>query len=42
MQICASSDTNALKHYFETSTGSELNEAFMTIARNIEALALTQ
>lgn len=42
MQNCASSDTNALKHYFETSTGSELNEAFMTIARNIEALALTQ
>lgn len=42
MKNCASKDTGVLKHYFETSSGDELNDAFMTIARNIEALALTQ
>lgn len=42
MKNCASPDTGTLKHYYETSSGTELNDAFMTIARNIEALALTQ
>lgn len=41
MKKCASPDTGAFKRYYETSTGAELNEAFLTIARNIEALVLT-
>lgn len=41
LKKCASPDTGALKRYYETSTGEELNHAFMTIARNIEALVLT-
>ena len=39
---CASPDTSSKKHYFEASTGEALNEAFKTIARNIEQLALTK
>ena len=42
MKNCASPDSGTLQHYYETSSGAELNEAFMTIARNIEALVLTQ
>ncbi len=42
LKKCASPDTGSLKRYYETSTGEELNDAFMTIARNIEALVLTQ
>ncbi|MEO4001112.1 TadE/TadG family type IV pilus assembly protein [Mesorhizobium sp. CAU 1732] len=42
MKNCASADTGSLKHYYETSSGEELNDAFMTIARNVERLALTQ
>ncbi|MEQ1943647.1 TadE/TadG family type IV pilus assembly protein [Mesorhizobium sp. VNQ89] len=41
MKKCASPDTGAFKRYYETSSGDELNEAFLTIARNIEALVLT-
>lgn len=41
MKKCASPDTGSLKRYYETSSGAELNDAFMTIARNIEALVLT-
>ncbi|MEP9387473.1 TadE/TadG family type IV pilus assembly protein [Mesorhizobium sp. KR9-304] len=41
LKNCASPDTGSLKRYYETSTGDELNDAFMTIARNIEALVLT-
>ena len=29
-------------HYFEASTGDELDAAFLEIARNIERLALTK
>lgn len=39
---CASADMPSKKHYFEASTGEALNEAFETIARNIEQLALTK
>ncbi|MEW9834272.1 hypothetical protein [Mesorhizobium marinum] len=42
LKNCASPDTGSLKRYYETSSGEELNEAFLTIARNIEALVLTQ
>jgi hypothetical protein len=41
LKNCASPDTGSLKRYYETSTGDELNQAFLTIARNIEALVLT-
>ncbi|MBX3583883.1 MAG: hypothetical protein KF810_18505 [Rhizobiaceae bacterium] len=41
MKKCASPDTGAFKRYYETSSAEELNDAFMTIARNIEALVLT-
>ncbi|SFT40911.1 TadE/TadG family type IV pilus assembly protein [Mesorhizobium sp. YR577] len=42
MKDCASPDTNSVKHYYETSTGAQLNSAFQEIAGNIEALALTK
>lgn len=42
MKNCASEDTASVQHYFETSTGAELNTAFQTIARNIERLAITR
>lgn len=42
MQNCASPDTGGIKHFFDASTGSELDNAFRTIAANIERLALTR
>jgi len=42
MGNCASPDRGSVKHYFEVSTGTELDEAYQTIARNIERLALTR
>ncbi|MCX7305720.1 MAG: pilus assembly protein [Hyphomicrobiales bacterium] len=42
MQKCASADTSSIKHYYETSSGTELNQAFQAIARNIERLAITK
>jgi len=42
MRNCASPDGGSVQHYFETSTGAELDAAFQTIARNIERLALTK
>ncbi len=42
MQKCASPDTPATKHYYQTSSGAELNSAFQAIARNIERLAITK
>ena len=42
MSNCASPDTGSIQHYFETSSGAELDAAFQTIARNIESLALTR
>lgn len=42
MSACASPDTGSVRHFFDTSTGNELNAAFMEIARNIERLALTR
>ena len=42
MRNCASPDSGASKHYFEASTGEELDRAYQTIARNIERLALTR
>ncbi|WP_054310296.1 TadE/TadG family type IV pilus assembly protein [Mesorhizobium sp. 1M-11] len=42
MKDCASPDSGKTKHYYETSTGPELEKAFEEIARNIEGLALTK
>lgn len=40
MKNCASPDKGATKHYFETSSGAELDAAFQSIAANIERLAI--
>ncbi|PHP68460.1 hypothetical protein CSC94_00150 [Zhengella mangrovi] len=40
MQTCAS--TGGGKHYFETSSGSELDQAFQDIAKAIERLTVTR
>ncbi|WP_394887933.1 pilus assembly protein TadG-related protein [Mesorhizobium sp. AaZ16] len=42
MKDCATPDTGSVKHYYQTSTGAELDKAFQEIARNIEGLALTK
>lgn len=42
LKNCASPDTPGVKHYFEASTGAELDEAFQEIIRNVESVALTQ
>jgi Flp pilus assembly protein TadG len=42
MKNCASTDSGPVKHYFEASTGAELSEAFLEIARNVERLAVTK
>ncbi|GAA4123267.1 pilus assembly protein [Aminobacter aganoensis] len=42
LKNCATPDSGTLKRYFEVSTGKELDEAFQTIARNIEQLSLTK
>jgi len=42
MRDCASPDEGSVKHYFEVSTGAELDDAYQTIASNIERLALTR
>lgn len=39
---CASPDRAGVRHYWDTATGAELKEAFMSIAANIERLALTR
>jgi Flp pilus assembly protein TadG len=42
MKDCASNDTGSVRHYYEVSTGDELNRVYQTIARNIERLTLTR
>lgn len=42
LKNCASPDTSAMKHYFEASTGEELDAAFKEIISNTERLALTR
>lgn len=41
LKNCATEDTSSVKHYHEASTGEDLNDAFQSIIRNIERLALT-
>ena len=40
LKNCATADTNSVKHYFEVSTGEELNAAFQEIISNSEKIAL--
>ncbi|UVK42375.1 pilus assembly protein [Mesorhizobium sp. AR07] len=42
LKDCASTDSGSIKHFYQAATGAELNNAFQTIARNIETLALTK
>ena len=42
LKNCSSKDTSAIKHYYDTSSGAELDRAFQDIARNIERLAITK
>lgn len=42
LRNCATKDTSAVKHYHEASTGTDLDNAFKDIIRNIERLVLTQ
>ncbi len=42
LKTCSSPDTSATKHYFEASTGPELEDAFNEIIANIEGLVLTK
>jgi Flp pilus assembly protein TadG len=39
---CASPNAKSVNHYYETSSGAELNAAFLDIARKIESLAITE
>ncbi len=41
LQNCASRDSGAVRHYFEASTGPELDAAFQEIIRNTERLYLS-
>lgn len=42
LKNCSSPDTSSMKHYYEASTGAELDAAFKEIIRNTERLALTK
>jgi len=42
LKNCASPDVSAVRHYFEASTGEELDAAFREIISNTERLALTR
>lgn len=42
LRNCATKDTSVIKHFFDVSTGPELDAAFREIIANTERLALTQ
>lgn len=42
MKDCASPATSGVTFFYDTSSGSELDQAFKAIVRNIESLALTK
>ncbi|MBN9071887.1 MAG: pilus assembly protein [Rhizobiales bacterium] len=42
LKACATPDTGSKKHYFEASTGEELDAAFQSIIANNERIALTK
>ena len=42
LKNCSSPDTSSIKHFFEASTGEELDAAFRAIIANTERLAITR
>jgi hypothetical protein len=42
LKNCSTTDTSSMKHYFEASTGEELDAAFKEIIANTERLAITR
>lgn len=42
LKNCASTDTSSMKHFYDVSTGPELDAAFKEIVANTERLALTK
>jgi Flp pilus assembly protein TadG len=42
LKNCSTDDSSAIKHYYEASTGEDLDNAFQEIISNTERLALTQ
>jgi len=42
LKDCASDDTSSMKHFYDVSTGPELDAAFKEIVANTERLALTK
>ena len=40
LKNCSSPDSSSIKHYFEASTGEELDAAFREIIANTERLAI--
>ncbi|TIT23418.1 MAG: VWA domain-containing protein [Mesorhizobium sp.] len=42
LQDCASPDTAKIKHFYQAANGTELNQAFQDIARNVEMLTVTK
>jgi Flp pilus assembly protein TadG len=42
LKNCSTEDTSAIKHYYEASTGEDLDKALQEIISNTERLALTQ
>ena len=42
LRNCSSPDTSSIQHFFEASTGEELDAAFRAIIANTERLAITR
>lgn len=42
LKDCSTKDTGSIKHFYEASTGTELDGAFRSIVGNIERLAVTR
>ena len=42
LQSCASPDTGNAKHFYQAANGTELNQAFQDIVRNIDKLTVTR
>jgi Flp pilus assembly protein TadG len=42
LKDCSSPDASSIKHYYEASTGTDLDSAFQSIIGNIERLAITR
>ena len=42
LQACASPDTASIKHFYQAANGTELDQAFQSIVRNIDSLTVTK